>query len=199
MGGTIHRMAEQGIEVVHLVLMVQGYRNSNKVYLDTNDRVQDASNAAGVLGVSHLEVDRTIPENKGLSHVDYMVGLFDRWLEEMQPTEVYTCLPWFNDDHVAVYRASLAAMRRSFSPTFWAYEMPQQDLGYHVPEHGWRYVSLDDQDVAMKLKALAQYDRTQGLIHKTGPVSTRGAEALAMMRGTEIGTKWAERQLLLRG
>jgi LmbE family N-acetylglucosaminyl deacetylase len=199
MGGTIHRMAEQGTQVVHLVLMVQGYQNSGLVYLETQERVQDATSAATVLGISHLEIDRTIPENKGLSHVDYMVGLLDRLIQEMQPTEVYTCLPWFNDDHVAVYRATLAAMRRSFSPMFWAYEMPQQDLGYHIPEHGWRYVSLDDQDVAMKLKGLAQYERTQSLVSKTGPVSTRGAEALAMMRGTEIGTKWAERQLLLRG
>lgn len=198
MGGTINSMVANGRRVVHLVMICDDYRNSARVKIDAEARMDDASVAADELGMD-LFVFQEIPENQGPQYSDLLVAEIDAWLKELQPCEVYTCLPWFNVDHDAVYKATVAAMRRHFSCPFWAYEMPQQELGFQVPEHGWLYNPLSEEDMAAKRLAIMAYDPTQKLVTKPGPVSMRGAEALARLRGVEVGYANAERFLLLRG
>lgn len=183
---------------MHLVLIGGMYTKADGTIVLAGARMEDAIAAADALGV-HLLMYEGIPENKGTGHVGEMVRELGYWLKTLQPGEVYTCLPWFNQDHDAVHKATLAAMRRHFSGMFWAYEMPQQGLGYQMPEFGWAYSEIAPKDRAAKEKAIRAYEPTQQLFSKDGPVSWKGADALARMRGSEVGVDYAERFLLLRG
>lgn len=187
-----------GVQVVHLVLIGGIYETAYGTIVLAGARLEDAIAAADALG-THLLMYEGVPENKGISHVGEIVKELDYWIKNLQPSEVYTCLPWFNQDHEAVHKATLAAMRRHFSCRFWAYEMPQQGLGYQMPEFGWEYVRMSPESRTAKAAAIHAYEPTQKLFSKDGPISWKGADALARMRGSEVGVDYAERFLLLRG
>jgi LmbE family N-acetylglucosaminyl deacetylase len=172
------------------------YTTSENALVTEQQRLDEGSRAARELGV---EVQFGDFEDNHLSQAQpQLVAFIDKLIAQFNPTEVFTCLPWFNDDHTALYRATLAAMRKNNSIYFWGYEMPQQSLGYQMPEHGWLYVKLDREAVNRKTKALCAYE-TQQLVGKTGPVSLQGAMKLTELRGSEVGAELAERQLLLQG
>lgn len=197
MGGTMHHFARLG-PVVHMVMMVGDYRNAAGDMVEMASRRDDATRAAEFLNVSGM-IFCDFEENTGDMIRGDMVRAIDTVIELIRPRDVFTCLPWFNQDHDAVHMATVASMRRYFAARFWAYELPAQGLGYHMPEHGWAYRVLDDEDQMAKATAIACYENTQKLVSKDGPVSLDGATALAQMRGSELGVAMAERQLLLRG
>lgn len=196
MGGTMAALGDTD-RVRHVVMTVSPYTASNGELVTHEVRMNEAALACRELGAEFHPGPFT--DNDFIGQMSDIVGYIDGLLETYRPTEVYTCLPWFNEDHTVLYKATLAAMRKVGSRTrFWGYEMPAQQLGYTMPEAGWQYTLLSEGDLKRKLKALTAYG-TQKLATKSGPVSMQGALKLAELRGNEVGFDWAERQLLLRG
>jgi LmbE family N-acetylglucosaminyl deacetylase len=197
MGATMAALAARGERVRHVVMTTSQYKTSDNRLITSQQRRDEAALAASELGVEFQPGN--FVDNDLIGQLSDLVRYVDELLEAYQPTDVYTCLPWFNEDHTALYKATLAAMRRMGQQTaFWGYEMPAQELGYRMPEAGWFYSIVDKVCMNKKLNALMAY-QSQNLIRKSGPVSLRGSRTLAELRGCECGAEFAERQLLLRG
>jgi LmbE family N-acetylglucosaminyl deacetylase len=196
MGGTMAILARQQ-RVRHVVMALTDYVSSDGVTISEQLRLDEAARACCELKVELHAAP--FPDNGLTGVLPGLVAYIDDLLRVFRPTDVYTCLPWFNADHDALYRASLAAMRKvGQNICFWGYEMPGQGLGYTMPEHGWMYSRLDRSAIDCKMRAISAYD-TQKLAGKSGPVSLNGTMRLAELRGCECNAEWAERQLLLRG
>ena len=73
----------------------------------------------------------------------------------INPTEVYVCLPSFNQDHRVLYDATLTAFRPGAQlASLYAYEYPGNAWGPTPPEHGRRYLVVEQDEIVTKIEAL---------------------------------------------
>lgn len=195
MGGTIakwcHRRKQ---EVVIAVACASKYENRDGLVVSPEDRELDQMAACHVLG-AHWHWRPFDAENKlDLVPRSEVADWIDGLLLQHAPSAVYVCLPWFNQDHTALWDALQVVARRAEGPDLWAYEMP----GQHPPqEFGWRYEALIEPDIERKGAALMLH-ATQRLDLATGLISIKGAEVHTRMRGMQVNRTHAERFLLLR-
>ncbi len=200
-GGTIARHTTHGDDV-HILLLADGVtsRGSN---VDSSIRDVAAKNAARVLGAEPPQLIG-LPDNRldTLPLLD-VVQAVEKVLEELHPDIVYTHHGGdLNVDHVVTHRAVLTACRpvpdqtvraiygfEVLSSTEWG--SPDQDNSFR-PTH---FVEISEL-LETKLAALECYaEEMRDFPHARSRVAV---EALARLRGSQVGLKAAEAFTVLR-
>ena len=122
-------------------------------------------------------------------------------LEWGQPDELFICLPSFNQDHQALFDATITALRPGrfdHIKRIWMYEYPGNSWGPEPPRGGRCYVRMGRHDLTMKLAALAVH-KSQGFgTDHLQHVGMSGSQALSALRGSECSAEHAELFYLLR-
>jgi N-acetylglucosamine malate deacetylase 1 len=205
-GGFIHRLKEAGA-AVHVLYMTVGTTPdfSARGQSTATERMAEIERVARMLRFDghavafpgdqfHLQLD-AVPRRE-LVHVIERASPLS--LEQLRPDVVIApSLGDYNQDHQAVYEATMTALRPSGSDYR---ELPAVVLTYELPYQPWSPVAaqptpgllvpLRPADLTAKLAALELY-RSQ-LKSTSGPVSLRGAETLARFRGLQCGAPAAE-------
>ena len=163
-------------------------------------RRKEQENAAEALGGADLRWLGLAPASKFdcMPQSDF-VSAFDALFDQFDT--VVLPLPSYNDDHVRVWQAGLAAFRpgRLRNVTLLAYEQPNANcLGPQIQGmFGKRYVPLNGGHLLAKTQAIAchasQMNGRQNSIY-----SKSGAETQAVLRGSEIGHPFAELLYVVR-
>ena len=167
------------------------YVRSDGVEVLGGTRLNEAFKAFEMLGVTGSQL-RGYPENGGpLWDYGRLVGEIERAVKANQPTDVLVCLPGFNQDHRALFDATVTAFRPgNLEANLLAYPYPGSCWGTDVPQWGKRYVRLSEQQVARKIAALNCH-KSQFAGRKAG-VGPEAARTLARQHGAEIGVEYAE-------
>jgi LmbE family N-acetylglucosaminyl deacetylase len=202
MGGYMARLVAEGVPVKHVLLSASSYARANGAQIRGIDREREfraACVALGVNGEGPLFGSLGVEENEfHLARRGPMVDRIQKAAEGF--TELFTCLPWFNQDHTVVWEAVSAATRPAQSgshvPEVWAYEMPGQHHGPQ-PQGSWCHVEVSSEHLMQKVRALAHH-QTQMDGKQRELIGQAGVQALATLRGLEMGTKYAERFMLVR-
>ena len=204
-GGLIHRVKSAGGQVHVLYMTVGTTRDfSSRGRSTGQERIAELERVVKRLEIDsyeiafpgddhHLQLD-ALPQ-KALIHA--VERGFDLSLENLRPDLVLTTpVTDYNQDHRAVGAATLAALRpgsvhKSLSPVVLTYELPvfQWNLAPALPGPHL-LVRLEPADLGAKLGALECY-RSQ-LKDPDCPLSLRGVEALARLRGMACGAPAAE-------
>ena len=198
-GGYMHQCVRRGADVQMAIAAVADVEFAHLGRVVTAaERVEELNASAGLLKVSVGEIgfpgsDRRLDmvgQAALIAWVERVVSAFD-------PTEVLIPLPSSHQDHEAVYRACVAALRPSVGrgrvELVAAYEYPATSWGPGSAADagkGGLYVVLDAQDLTMKMHALGCY-KTQVRRHKH-VWSVTAADTMARMRGLECGCDFAE-------
>jgi LmbE family N-acetylglucosaminyl deacetylase len=190
-GGMIHRLMKNGHNVMIAVCTGEGdllMAHTSKI-VKFRDRRREQEEAATTLGgavIAWLDMAPasrfdTIPQA-------LFVSTFDRLFQGHD--QVFLPLPSYNDDHVRVWRAGLAAFRpgKLDYTSLMAYEQP---FGNTAHDFGKRYIQLAEVDVEAKKLAITCH-RSQMLGRDKSIYGRTGAELLATVRGAEIGIPYAE-------
>jgi LmbE family N-acetylglucosaminyl deacetylase len=202
LGGYLHRRWRERLGESKVVVFAFGHywRSDGQVVLD-EDRRAEGRRAFAQLHVDSQEFRRVFAENRGdIVGLQPLADHVERAVDAAQPDEVFICLPSFNQDHGAQFDATIVAFRPGRLDgvaKLYAYEYPGNCWGPPAPRYGRCYVRLSDDDFLAKQRALLEH-RTQ-FDDRHGHVGPEGAEALAALRGSEWGVRYAERFYLLRG
>lgn len=201
-GGWIARAKREGLAEAHVLVAFSGnsYVRSDRVRVTYDDRKLEMNRAMKTLGVVSWRSSEWFPENSGYT-VDYplLVNLISDHIEETDPTEVFVCLPSFNQDHKVLFDAVVTALRPGMHPRVkhvWAYEYPGNAWGSERPAWGRAYLELTPGDVQLKMDSLNCHE-TQ-FKGRTVAVAPWAAHAMMLQRGAEIGVTYAECVYLLR-
>jgi LmbE family N-acetylglucosaminyl deacetylase len=131
-----------------------------------------------------------------------LVRVIDQAIDDFRPTSLFVPYASHHQDHQAVYRATLAALRPRASTIgirlVALYEYPYA-ASWPPPElpGGKFHLPLSERVLAAKLLTLAAYDSQVG---RPGTwLDVARAETWARMRGAEIGVPAAEAFWLVRG
>ncbi len=196
-GGMIVDALAQGAEV-HVAIVTMGRTPIGKHDQPRSELVD----AMRVLGVPSYRVMfegaqgrlDTMPRTQ-------LIAAFDTLLEEFKPTAVFLPYASHHQDHEAVYRAMLAALRpREVTLRLQLvalYEYPYAAT-WPPPElpGGKFHFAMSDAVCATKLKALAEY-RSQ--FERATWLTPERAHRWCLMRGAEIDVQYAEVFWLIRG
>jgi N-acetylglucosamine malate deacetylase 1 len=198
LGASIQRWREEGASVHVLIASCSDYARSDGKDVCAKGRLVEARAAFEHLGVNSWKSAGWFKENQALA-VDYgrLVGQIEGEIKAINPAEVYVCLPSFNQDHRVLYDATLTAFRPGAQfASLYAYEYPGNAWGPNLPESGRRYLVAEEEEIVTKVEALtlhkSQFDGREAV------VSPYAAMVLAMQRGAEIGTKYAELVYVLK-
>lgn len=147
-------------------------------------RRQELAAAAEILGFTVIEggfplhrLD-TVPREQ-------LIHALERTLERVRPTCVLTVAPGYDQDHRAVYEAVLAATRPHRHGGCILVGEPQS--GQVRPN---LYVTLGEEDVARKCRALAAYQTQR--VDPRHPHSLEAVRSLLRVRGREVFSHYAE-------
>lgn len=116
-GGTLHRIAckakAPGAPQVRVAIFAHGdYVNWRGETVSFAARIAETDYAMSRLGLGAAVFTSTFKENLGdLTPQLQIVCAVEDLLRDYQPEVVYTCLPSFNQDHRALYEATLTALR----------------------------------------------------------------------------------------
>lgn len=129
-----------------------------------------------------------------------LIGQIELEVQDFQPDELLIPLPSSHQDHVAVHRACLSAMRPSASTgvkLVAAYEYPATGWGgVDYVGQGGMYINIED-TLEQKIKSLCCYESQ--ISKEPGYVfSTEAAKDLAKVRGFESNTSAAELLRIMR-
>lgn len=164
------------------------------------ERQHETSEAMAVLGVTDFSSAQWFEENRGLeANYPELVRRISMEIGRYNPTDVAVCLPSFNQDHRALYDATMTALRPGQFPgiyNVWAYEYPGSHWQSPMPQFGKCYLGASKENIDLKVKAL-QCHRSQFEGSFT-PVGPDGARILASQRGSEAGLDYAELVYLIR-
>jgi LmbE family N-acetylglucosaminyl deacetylase len=202
MGGTLTRMAREGTAEPHVGVVAGGDyigRLGQTVFSDT--RMQETKDAMGHLGVRQHYSLGTVRENEfDLVGRKVLIDQVDALLMKADFEEVFVCLSSHNQDHVALFDATMAAFR----PGRWenvkrilAYEYPGHNVGGSVPRFGRSYVRIEAHDLNQKMLALGAH-KSQFEDKPENYCGPTGARMLAQLRGAEAGARFAELFWLIR-
>jgi LmbE family N-acetylglucosaminyl deacetylase len=183
-GGTLAAYAARQHRALMVNVRVPGGHNDG-CHETRSRRFDEATRAAGILGVEMITF--------GLERTDIrpnsrLVGVIERLLENVQPTEVYT--HWVGDshpEHVALTQAVLAATRHNRHSVF----MYEATIPGGITEHSFRpqrFVDISN-TIEEKMDSLASYE-TQ--VARYGPGWLEAVRGRAAHRGFQIGRAYAE-------
>jgi len=200
-GGTITRHVRAGDRVTVCIVCKRAYNHQFVPGLVEEERAA-AKKAAQILGYEDIRFLDLRDELLDERLLDVIVPL-EECVDDLKPSVVYThhrgdC----NQDHQAVFRASLVACR-VFSKhkvrRFLCYEVPSStEIAPPFPEYAFQpnyYVNIQEW-LDVKVEALRAYSRE--LREFPHPRSAKGIRALAEKRGMEIGLPAAEAFMLMR-
>jgi LmbE family N-acetylglucosaminyl deacetylase len=202
LGGYLHRMArERRIATTVGVVAGGDYVGRDGVLVKGDVRQAETARALGILGVrTHVSLGWLKENNFDVAGRAAVIDAVDHLLGLDSFDHVLVCLPSHNQDHEALYRATLAAFRPGRWPgvkQIWAYEHPANGSWNTQPTTGRCYVSVSQEDMAAKVRALNEHASQFGS-RKPNHDGPDGAMALARLRGSEIGVPYAEVFWLLR-
>ncbi len=154
-----------------------------------------------LLGVPHHLTLGAATENEfDLVGRAALIRAVDTLLGQESFDEVFVCLPSLNQDHTALYEATLAAFRPGRWPgvkRIWAYTHPGNTAEAAQGTSGRCYVKIEGCDMKSKVSALwehkSQFDRKP-----KGPDRPEGAMILARQMGSLCGAEFAEVFWLIR-
>ncbi len=204
-GGTIARLVNEGIEVKVLVITV-GDLEQIEAESKTKYRKEEHKNACRCLGIEYLDPCWASSDHHMLLDVRPQYELaklieLDAQcsLSKFEPDILLIPVAdGFNQDHLAVHRASFIAARPHSRRS-----TPRVVLGYSIPDETWSsqpekrsiYVDISDH-LQTKLNAINCY-YTQ--LRRNGhPRSIEQVEKLARAHGGEIGVEAAEKFVVYR-
>jgi N-acetylglucosamine malate deacetylase 1 len=199
LGGSIQEWSSVGDEVKVVIAAGGNYQRSDGLAVQGSLRAHEAREAFTILGVKEWELSHWFDENNPAS-IRYgdLVRNIEVVIQEQRPTDTYVCLPSFNQDHRALFDATITAFRPANLPgNLWAYEYPGNCWGPSPPEFGKMYLWFEETTLARKIEALNCH-KSQWEGRKVG-VNPKSATSLAQQRGSEIGKDYAELIYLLRG
>jgi N-acetylglucosamine malate deacetylase 1 len=198
LGASIQRWREEGASVHVLIASCSDYSRADGQNVCGKGRLIEARAAFEHLGVNSWKSAGWFKENQALA-CDYgrLVSQIEGEIKAINPSEVYVCLPSFNQDHRVLYDATLTAFRPGAQlASLYGYEYPGNAWGPNQPEHGRRYLIVDHDEMATKIEALDLHkSQFEG---RTAGVRPQAALVLATQRGAEIGTKFAELVYVLK-
>ncbi|MBI4423699.1 MAG: PIG-L family deacetylase [Elusimicrobia bacterium] len=145
-GGTLARLAQEGVKVVMVVVCVPSSLEA---------RLTEARQASAILGCElrllFAEKCRRVEDLKTYE----LVGLLDRLVQEHQPAAMVShALNNFHRDHALVYNACLATQRMSFHDFFCYY--PTSCHPVHVPFFPQAFVDIST-TIEAKMSAIAAH------------------------------------------
>lgn len=195
-GGTIAKLANQGNEVA-VIFMTNGVssRHEKDELIKIQERKLHSEHAAKILGISQI-TQFDYPDNcmdtVPLLHVTQSI---EDEIRKFQPEIVMTHFTSdLNIDHSTVARATLTATRplagssvkkvlgfEVNSSTEWAFDAPHFKPNY--------FVNISE-SFNLKINAMRAYDSE--LRARPHPRSLEGIEALAALRGSASGYRYAE-------
>lgn len=181
-GGLLHRAAREGVETAVLGLVVM------------HDRVGEMEKACRRLGVGRLDVVESVrlPELD-----DRLLDEVDQYVQGFAPDAL--SMPFAGASHQEHRMASaitmslarpLAAMTRQRPSTVMAYEQPSDAWTQYPPARPRWYVELSQDDVDAKLEAMACHASQCG--ESLGVRGARSLQAMAELRGAQVGVRYAE-------
>ena len=201
MGGAMFRMKEEGDRVTLAVCAGPGdltmVHSGQTIPFEQRRKEQEA--AAQVLGCGVEWLDLAPASRFDTVPQANFVSAFDRLFKQFD--QVYLPLPSYNADHRIVFEAGLAAFRpgKLDKVGLFAYEQACSQCLGEPGQWPWgrRYIGLTAYNLRAKKSALEAHESQIGARGDTiyGPV---GIEALARLRGLEIGVPLAEMVYLLR-
>jgi N-acetylglucosamine malate deacetylase 1 len=205
-GGLIKRVKDSGGKVYILFLTVGVTLDYTPTGISTGqERLKEIENVAKFMSYDdyrvvfpgddyHLKLDR-IPLKDIIREIESGKQIS---LETIKPTVV--AMPYlsdYNQDHSAVSRAALAATRplpeeiKSLQKIILGYEsVPTADWWDPIPRHISVYVTLSDNDLETKIKAMEIY--TSQVRRGAHPRALQSLKNLAYFRGQQTGVKAAE-------
>lgn len=201
MGGAMSRMKSEGDRVVIAVCAGPGdltmVHSGQTIPFEQRRKEQEAAALVLGCGIEWLDIAPaskfdTVPQADFVSAFDKLFRQFDH---------VYLPLPSYNSDHRIVFETGLAAFRpgKLDKVALFAYEQAcSQCLGEPGQwPYGRRYIGLSEFHLMAKKGALEAHESQTAARGQTiyGPA---GIEALARLRGLEVGTPLAEMVYLLR-
>jgi len=198
LGASIQRWREEGATIQVLIASCSDYQRSDGNPVCAKQRLIEARKAFDLLGVSGWKSGGWFKENQALS-VDYgrLVSLIENEIKVVDATDVYVCLPSFNQDHRVLFDATMTAFRPGAQlASLYAYEYPGNVWGPTPPETGKRYLVVDMDEIQTKIEALEMHE-TQFAGRSAG-VGPQAAVTLARQRGAEIGSQFAELVYMLK-
>lgn len=192
MAGTIHYLSEAcGFEVDVLVLSSKTTYNVPDIGRDV-DLKDRAAAVARVLGV-HQYYYLNFPDGRIGMDMPLLVGGVEKLFHAIKPSLVFShCRYDTNQDHRAAYRVSEILCRqfrrKGDLRAVFSYEV-QSATNFGVQEQFTPSVFFEI-DIEKKLEALRCY--SSELDSSPGSRNEEGVRALAMYRGTQCGSKFAE-------
>jgi len=200
-GGTILKYISRGDEVD--VLILGEGETSKDSNIDIQKRKKQAQQAAKLLGVKNLFLEK-LPDNQFDSlPLLKIVKIVEHYLNKIKPIVVYTHYPYdLNIDHRLTFQAVLTACRPQpdfFVKTILAFETPSS-TEWQVKDKTNQFRPTVYSDITefidKKIETLKVYqDELKKYPH---PRSEEGIRVLAKYRGTESGLQYAEAFQLIR-
>jgi LmbE family N-acetylglucosaminyl deacetylase len=203
-GATVAAMADAGWDVAIVIACMSDYRAVRTGGTVTaSARLTEAIDGAKVLGARLYGVYDGRENELHLDTRSRFVGYLEAALDDLKPDTLFVCLKSFNQDHTALWDATMAVLRPSR-----AGHQPATVLAYEYPMNCWsdpgldrtfgrRYVPLSARNLVQKLAALKQHE-SQMMNRRHTITGDAGVRALARMRGLECGTEAAEMFHVLR-
>jgi len=198
MGGCIQKFLSDGDDVRVIVAARGNYTRSDWVKVLGSVRADESRAALTRLGVKDMVFEDWFVENGAMeAPFGSLVSDIEGAVREYEPTDVYVCLPSFNQDHRRLYEATLTVFRPGLqTASLYAYEYPGNLWAEPVPVFGRRYFIITADEMQGKFDALNMH-KSQFEGRKVG-VDPFAALKLATLRGAEIGEQYAEVLFVLR-
>lgn len=198
LGGCIQKWLAAGDKVSVMIFYRGDYTRSDGRRVSHGYRMEETIASFKLLGLESWALAPTaFAENSGDADMPNLIRCVENYIRQEQPTDVYVCLPSFNQDHRALYSAAITAFRPcNFEAiTLWAYEYPGNSGEYQSPATGVVYHEVTEEQVALKLAALnAHVSQWEG--RKVG-VCPNTSELMLRWRGAIIGRGFAEAVYLI--
>ena len=205
-GGFLAKQVERGNDVHVVVMLVKDeYQVHQKNIVEGVTRREELHQSMNVLGVSSWQIllNEKLDFDLCLFPKPKAVGMIDEIVRNTGATTVLLPVPSFHQEHQYVFDVGMAVTRPTkFGTTVTkvlAYEYPAANwgasAGYDASRGGY-YVDTTQYHLK-KLNAL-ECHKSQMYREENAILSLDGVEALARLRGLEIGVKYAELLYVLR-
>lgn len=181
MGGTINRFVSEGKEVYYVAFSTA--QQSVPEGFPRDILSTEVHQATSVLGIPRENLIICDYEVRKLNYMrqDILEDMI-RFRREINPDMVF--VPCLNDIHQDHYTIAQEGVRAFKNRTLLGYELIWNNLTFHST----CFVSLSEEHIAKKCEALRQY-ASQGAKNY---FSADFIRSLAMTRGVQAGTSWAE-------
>ena len=209
--GLMSRIKKSGGKVYVLYLTVGTTADYSKTGKSTAaDRIKEIERAAAFFELDgydisfkgnefHLQLDK-LPLHNIINSLEAGTAVS---INKIRPTIIATSqLTDYNQDHRACQLAVMAAVRPSprkmkpYTPVVLGYEFAANGWGISNPSQPNFYVGLDDRDIGKKIEAMELYESQAREYPHTR--STEVIRSLAILRGSQSGTEFAESYVIYR-